>query len=293
MIGSALATSLAASGHRVVRLVRGGARGAAPEVSWDPAAGVVDAASLEGLDAVIHLAGENIGAKRWTAARKAAIRDSRSRGTRLLCETLARLDRPPKVLLCASAVGYYGDRGDETLDESAPRGVGFLAEVCGAWEAATEPAARRGIRVALLRFGVVLSASGGALPRMLVPFRLGLGGRVGSGRQWMSWVTLDDAVAAIRFALLESALERAVNVVAPEPVTNRTFTRILGRVLGRPALLPAPGFALRLALGEMAGELLLASQRVRPARLLEAGFEFRHADLEGALRHELGIPRAR
>ena len=292
LIGSAVARFLASGGHRVSRLVRRLEALGEADIPWDPAEGRLEADPLEGLDAVVHLAGESIAAGRWTRARKAGIRESRIRGTRLLSEALARLDNPPRVLLCASAVGFYGDRKDEEVDESAAPGRGFLSEVCQEWEAATEPAARRGIRVVVLRFGVVLSAAGGALPRMLTPFRLGLGGRVGTGRQWMSWVALADAVEAIHFALVQGALAGALNVVAPSPVTNRELARVLGRVLRRPAFLPVPAVALRLALGEMGEELLLSGQRVVPRRLLDAGFTFRHPDLEEALRFELGIPRA-
>jgi hypothetical protein len=287
LIGSALVASLGAGGHRVSRLVRGPLAGAGA-IEWDPAAGVRDAALLEGLDGVVHLAGENIGAGRWTVRRKAEIRRSRVEGTQRLCEALARLARPPKALVCASAIGIYGDRGDEPLTEESSPGGDFLAEVCRAWEAATGPAAGAGIRVVCLRFGVVLSPAGGALKKMLLPFRLGAGGRIGSGRQYMSWIALDDAAGAIHHALRDESLAGPVNAVAPFPATNAEFTRILARVLRRPAVAPLPAFAARLALGEMADALLLASQRVLPARLRASGYAFRFPDLEGALGHLLG-----
>jgi len=273
LIGSALSAHLSAAGHCVERLVRSEPAGAR-EILWDPAGGTLDAARLEGLDAVVHLAGENV-AGRWTRAKKARIRDSRVRGTRLLAEALARSSRPPKVLACASAIAYYGDRGEEVLSESSPPGRGFLAGVCRAWEAAAGPAAQRGIRVVNLRFGLVLSRAGGALGRMLPIFRVGLGGRLGDGRQVWSWVALDDCVAAIGHALASRDLAGPVNVVAPHAVTNAELTAALAGVLSRPAPFAVPGFAARLAFGEMAGEVLLASARVEPARLLAGGFCFR------------------
>ncbi|HEX2095486.1 MAG TPA: TIGR01777 family oxidoreductase [Longimicrobiaceae bacterium] len=287
LIGTALVPALPADGYRVVRLVRSRPEPGGGEVAWDPAAGTIDTAGLEGVDAVIHLAGENVG-RRWTAERRRRIRDSRARGTRLLAEALAGLARPPRVLVSASAIGYYGDRGDELLDEGTASGAGFLAEVVREWEASADPARERGIRVVHPRFGVVLTPQGGALQRILPPFRLGVGGRVGSGRQWMSWLTLDDVVEAVRFLLRTEGLSGPVNVAAPHPVTNEEFTRTLGRVLGRPTLFPVPAAALRLALGQMAEETVLASQRVVPRKLLDAGFAFRHPELEGALRAVLG-----
>jgi uncharacterized protein (TIGR01777 family) len=286
LIGSALVRSFCDAGHAVTRLVR---RQPGPaEVRWDPAAGRLDPAGLEGLDAVVHLAGEGIAAGRWTQHRKARIRDSRARGTRLLSQALAGLARRPEVFASASAIGYYGNRGDEPLDEESPPGSGFLAEVCREWEAATEPAAKAGIRVVQLRLGMVLASPGGALARMLPMFRVGLGGRLGDGRQYVSWITLDDVVGAIGHVLATDTLQGPVNLVAPRPVTNRQFTAALARVLRRPALLPAPAFALRILLGQMAEELLLASARVVPRRLLDAGYRFRHEELEAALRHVLG-----
>jgi len=282
LIGSALARRLAASSE-VVRLVRRDPLSAAKEIRWDPAAGRIEPKQLEGFDAVVHLAGENIGAGRWTAAKKARIRSSRVEGTSLLAKTLAGLNQPPKVLVSASAVGYYGDRGEEKLDEGSGPGTGFLAEVCGAWEEGAMTAAEAGIRVVLARFGVVLSPEGGALARLLPLFRFGLGGRLGSGRQYMSWIALEDAVAAIAFVMENDSLRGSVNVSSPQPVTNREFTQTLGRVLRRPTLLHAPSIALRAVLGEMADEMLLASVRVYPRRLLEAGFSFSKPDLEAAL----------
>lgn len=288
LIGSALVPFLTAGGHRVVRLVRSPAPAGPDTVYWDPARGVLDPAALEGVDAVVHLAGENLAGRRWSADQKARIRDSRVAGTRLLCETLGRLDRPPSVLVAASAVGYYGDGGDEWLDETAGAGTGFLADVCRAWEAATADADQAGVRVVRLRLGVVLSPAGGALRPMLVPFRLGLGGRIGGGGQFLSWVALDDVVGAIYHALAMPTVRGAVNAVTPDPVTNREFTRTLGRVLGRPTVFPVPAFAARLAFGEMADELLLASTRVRPDVLTETGYRFLFPGLEPALRHLLG-----
>jgi uncharacterized protein (TIGR01777 family) len=294
LVGSALVPFLTTGGHRVTRLVRGIAAGP-DETAWDPARGLIDASRLDGVDAVVHLAGENIAAGRWTPARKAEIRRSRVVGTRNLCEVLARLPHPPKVLVSASAIGLYGDRGAEILTEESAAGTGFLAEVCREWEAAAEPAARVGIRVVNLRFGMVLSPTGGALKKMLLPFKLGMGGRIGSGEQFTSWIALDDVIGAIHHVLCEESVRGAVNAVAPDPVTNGEFTRTLARVLRRPTLLPVPAFAARLAFGEMADALLLAGARVMPARLQASGYRFRFPDLESALRHLLGrmeTPRA-
>jgi len=288
LVGSEVVASLSTAGHEVVRLVRRSPAPGEKAVRWDPAKGEVDAAGLEGFDAVIHLAGENVGAGRWTPARKAAIRDSRVNGTRLLCDALAGLARPPKTLVCASAVGYYGDRGGETLAEESPPGTGYLAEVCREWEAASAPAARKGIRVVALRIGMVLSPEGGALPRMLPLFRAGLGGVLGGGRQYVSWVALDDLPNILLHALQRGDLTGPVNAVAPRPVTNREFTEALGKALSRPTPLPVPAFALRLAVGrEMADALLLASARVVPRRLEETGYRFRFPELGGALHHLL------
>lgn len=288
LVGAALVPFLTTGGHHVARLVRSQPRPGAAEVQWDPETGIRETGSLEGIDAVVHLAGENIASGRWTAERKARIRDSRLKGTRTLCEALARLAHPPKVLVSASAISYYGDRGEEVLREEGVPGAGFLADVCRGWEEATESAVQKGIRVVPLRIGIGLSPAGGALAKMLLPFKLGVGGVIGTGHQYMSWIALDDLVGAIHHALITDALQGPVNVVAPQPVTNREFTKTLGRVLGRPTLFPMPAFAVRLAFGELADELLLASTRVEPARLVATNYAFRHPDLEGALRHLLG-----
>jgi uncharacterized protein (TIGR01777 family) len=286
LIGSALQPVLTAAGHEVVKLVRRTVTAGEAARSWDPATGQLDPASLAGFQSIIHLAGEPI-VGRWSKEKKRRIRNSRVGATGLLARSLASLPSPPESLLCASAIGIYGDRGDEELDEHSRAGEGFLADVGREWEAATEPAARAGIRVVHLRFGVVLSSAGGALAKMLPPFRAGLGGRLGNGRQYMSWVTLDDAASAIHHILTCKELSGAVNVVAPQPVTNREFTASLGRALSRPALLPVPAVVLRILLGEMAGSLLLAGARVLPRKLMRHGYRFRHAGLEEALRHLL------
>jgi len=289
LVGSALVESLGAEGHHVVRLVRGRAGSGGNEIAWNPAERSIDVSALEGLDAVINLAGESIAA-RWTKTRKARIRSSRVRGTELIAGALARLRRPPGVLINASAIGYYGNRGDEEIDESCSRGAGFLAETCEAWEGATVAARVAGIRVVLLRIGVVLDAAGGALPRMLIPFRAGLGGRMGSGRQYMSWVGLDDLVGIVRHALLDEGLEGAVNAVSPGPVRNAEFTRVLGRVLRRPTFLAVPATVIRGVFGEMGEGLFLEGARVIPRRLARSGFTFAHRDLESSLRARLGRP---
>ena len=287
LIGSALAPLLSAQGHTIIRLVR--SRTSAPgDVLWDPEAGAIDAAQLEGSDAVVHLAGVSIAGGRWTTERKVRIRDSRVKGTRLMATALAGLDRPPRVLVSASAMGYYGDRGDEVLREDSPAGSGFLAEVCRAWEQAADPAREKGIRVVNLRTGLVLASTGGALPKMLAPFKLGAGGVIGSGRQYWSWITLDDHVGAIHHILVNESIAGPVNLVVPHAVTNREFTKALGHVLSRPTLFPLPAFVARLALGEMADELLLASQRLEPTRLIASGFKYRYPELEPALGHVLG-----
>jgi len=289
LIGSALVERLRADGHQVTRLVRGRERAVgAGAVHWDPARGEVDAAGLEGHDVVIHLAGESI-VGLWTARKKARIRDSRVEGTRLIAGALAGLARPPAVLLSASATGFYGARPpDEVLDEEASPGTGFLAETAQAWEAAADPARAAGIRVVHARFGLVLSPRGGALAAMLPVFRLGLGGRLGSGAQVWSWIALDDVVEAALHVVRTDPLAGPVNFVAPEPVSNAEFTRVLGRVLRRPTLFAVPAFAARLVAGEMAEEMLLTGARVEPRRLLESGYRFRFPSLEPALRHLLG-----
>lgn len=288
LLGSALTPFLTTGGHEVTAVSR--RRGRPGALHWDPAAGVIDHAGLEGMDAVVHLAGETVGS-RWSAHRKRRIRDSRVEGTMLLAEALAGLRRPPSVLVAASAVGIYGDRGEEVLTEGAlPDGfpTDFFVELGRDWEGATEPARAAGIRVVNLRLGIVLTPAGGALGRMLPPFLLGVGGPLGSGKQWVSWISVDDAVGAVHHALFTETLEGPVNTAAPEPVTSHTFAATLGRVLKRPALLPAPAPALKLLFGEMADTALLASQRLSSARLVDSGYGFRHPTLERALRHVLG-----
>jgi uncharacterized protein (TIGR01777 family) len=289
LVGSALVRLLTGGGHTVHRMVR--SRPTAPtDILWDPARGQLDAASLEGVDAVVHLAGESI-ATRWTAQHKAMIRSSRVEGTRLLATTLASLRAKPKVLVSASATGIYGDRGNEVLDESSTPGADFLATVGREWEQAAEPARDAGIRVVYARFGVILSPKGGALAKMLPPFQLGAGGKIGSGRQWMSWIALDDVVGAIRFAIFTDFLTGPVNTVAPQPVTNEEFARTLGQVLHRPSFATVPEFVVKLMFGEMGRATILASQRVLPRRLKSAGFTFRHPELGEALRHEIEVAR--
>lgn len=280
-IGTALVASFGPLGIEVVRLARGAARNAG-QVSWDPLAPLSPAA-VSGFDAVVHLAGESV-VGRWTAEKKKAIRDSRVLGTRHLVAALAQAEVKPRVLVCASAVGFYGDRGDELLREESPSGQGFLPEVCREWEDASRIAGDAGIRTVNIRIGLVLSAKGGALAKMLTPFKLGLGGRIGSGQQWWSWIHVDDIVGGIHHAMRSESLAGAVNLVAPNPVRNAEFTRVLASVLGRPAFFPVPEFALRMAFGKMAaGELLLSSQRTEPGKLLAEGYEFRFRELRGAL----------
>lgn len=300
LIGRAVAAELRGAGHEIVAISRsaGAARRlfpveAADVVVWDPMVGRIDAARLEGVDAVIHLAGETI-AGLWTGRKRARIRESRVRGTELLAHTLAGLSHPPRALLSASAIGYYGDRPPDTpLDEDSPPGSGFMAETGVAWEAATRAAEEAGIRTTRMRFGLVMDPRGGMLAAILPIFRLGLGGRLGSGRQVMSWIALDDAVRAILHILGNEGLAGPVNVVAPNPVSNREFTRMLGRVLRRPAPFIVPAFALRLLPGDMAREMLLGGARVVPARLHAAGFQFTWPELEPALRGMLGSDRKR
>ena len=285
LIGSALVDFLRAGGHEVLRLVRRPPR-MDDEIHWDPAQRELDAARLEGLDAIVNLAGEPV-AERWTAAHKREIRDSRVDGTALIATTIATLERPPRVLVNGSAVGYYGDRGDEILDETSAPGPGFLPDTARLWEAATEPAAARGTRVVLSRTGVVLSPRGGAVAKLLTPFRMGAGGRIGDGRQWMSTIALDDTVGALQWMIFTESLSGPVNLTGPEPIRNGDFAHALGHALHRPSITAVPEFALKLMFGEMAQETLLTSQRVIPRRLLDAGFRFRFPDVEEALRHEL------
>jgi len=287
LVGHSLLPFLTTGGHRVRRLVRGKADAARGDVAWNPGKGELDTAAMEGVDAVVHLAGENV-AQRWTPEAKERILRSRSEGTRTLSEALARMARKPRVLVCAAGIGFYGDRGDEVLTEESSTGEGFLAQVCREWEAATAPAREAGIRVVLLRIGVVLDPRGGALAKMLPPFLMGGGGRVGSGQQWFSWVSLEDLLGLIQAALFQRELQGPVNVVAPQPVRQEEFARTLGRVLSRPAVLPMPGAAIRALFGQMGQETVLSGARVRPAVAERLGFSFMHPDLESALRFALG-----
>jgi uncharacterized protein len=287
LVGSALVRRLSAA-HEVWRLVRRKSNDAR-EVTWDPERGLLDHSACEGFDAVIHFGGVNIAQRRWNSKFKKRIRDSRVKSTRLLAMTISNLRQPPKVFLCATGIGNYGDRGDEWLDEQSSEADSFLASVGKEWEAATEPAAAAGVRVVNLRFGLVLGTADGALAKMLPAFRLGIGGMVGNGRQWWSWIGLQDTVKAILFLLEQVDSQGPFNLVSPNPATNREFTKTLGRVLRRFTIVPLPAFMARVLLGEMAKETLLASTRVAPKRLLEAGFEFGHPELEDALRAELAI----
>jgi uncharacterized protein (TIGR01777 family) len=285
-IGKAMVPFATTAGHEVVRLVR--TNPGSDDALWDPSSNAIDAEALDGFDGVVHLAGENLGTRRWSVSKKRHIRSSRVEGTRLLCETLAASSRPPKVLVCASAIGFYGDRGDEILDETSRKGSGFLADVVGEWEEATERCRARGIRVVNLRIGVVLSPAGGVLARLLPVFNSGAAGTIGNGQQHVSWISMDDLLRVVVHALEDESLEGPVNAVAPHPVTNEEFTKTLGHVLGRPSLIRVPAFALRMALGELADETVLASTRVTPERLLRQSFGFRYPSLEPALRHVLG-----
>ena len=283
LIGRALSSSLRSDGHRVLRFQRGGVT-TADAIGWDPDAGRIDAPALEGIDAVVHLAGEGIAEHRWTDEQKQRIRDSRVRGTAVLAAAVASRERKPRVLVSASAIGYYGNRGNEILTEESAAGNDFLAGACVEWEAQTEPAATAGVRTVLARTGIVLDAHGGALKQMLLPFKLGVGGRQGSGQQWMSWIALADQVGALRYAIEHDDLSGPVNLVAPNPVTNADFARTLGRTLHRPTFLPTPMFPLKLRYGaELVESLLMASQRVVPARLQSAGFQFAFSSLDDAL----------
>ena len=287
LVGKALVRSLMGDGHEVMRLVRGGRTVGSPEVEWQPDKGRIDVEHLEGIHAVVHLAGENIASGRWNAEKKRAIRESRAKGTALLSDALARLSRPPSVFLSASAIGYYGDRDDELLTEKSAPGNDFLSSVCVEWEAATRPAVEKGIRTVCTRFGIILDPNEGALAKMLPPFRMGIGGRIGDGKQWMSWIALDDVVNGLKFLIEAESVQGAVNFVAPNPVRNAEFTKTLGRVLARPTFFPVPAFGVRFAFGEMADALLLSSQRVEPTVLQDKGFLFSWPTLEPALRHLL------
>jgi uncharacterized protein (TIGR01777 family) len=284
LIGTATSAALQGDGHSVIRLVRPGKGANAGDVQWDPMRATVDVAGLEGLDVVIHLSGAGIADGRWTEARKQILRSSRIDTTRVLVDSLSRLKQKPRVLIVASAIGYYGNRGDEILTESSAIGTDFLALLCRDWEAEASRAAAMGIRTVMLRFGVVLSGKGGALPKMLTPFNLGVGGRLGSGQQWMSWIAIEDVLGIIRHAIAHEQVSGPVNLVAPNPVRNEEFTRLLAGMLHRPAIFPAPAFVLRLAMGEMADAVLLSSDRVKPEKMLAAGYKFRFEILEPALR---------
>jgi uncharacterized protein (TIGR01777 family) len=289
LVGSAVVDNLSHQGHDLIRLVRPGtearhhpAVSELPQVVWNPQSGLLDSRA-EGADAIVHLAGASIAGHRWTDAWKRELRDSRVAATNRLVASLQRLHRPPQIFIAASAIGIYGSRGDEELTESSPAGTGFLAQITVDWETESVRAAESGARVVLLRFGVILAKQGGALPQMALPFRLGVGGRIGSGRQWISWITLDDVVGIIRFGLETNLVSGPANAVSPNPVQNAAFSSSLARVLHRPAIFPAPPFALRLALGEMADSLLLASQRVYPSKLEQLGYRFHYPDLQPAL----------
>ncbi len=289
LVGTKLTAALTTAGYQVGRLVRQRSRAAGSDVVWNPAAGQLEASALADCDAVINLAGESIASGRWSAKKKDQILQSRVNGTRTIATALAAIADRPRTLINASAIGYYGDRGDEILSEASSTGSGdFLSGVCRDWENATEPASKAGVRVVLERFGVILSSQGGALKKILLPFRLGQGGKIGSGRQYMSWVAIDDVVGATLYCLGSPALQGPVNVVAPQPVTNAEFTKTLGRALGRPTIFPMPAVAARLAFGQMADELLLGSQRVEPVKLLNSGYVFKYPNLEPALVHVLG-----
>ena len=283
LVGKALVKSLTKDGHEIVSLVRRESVVAKTEIEWHPNRGQIDTQQLEGFDVVIHLAGESIASGRWTEDKKLRIRESRVKGTTLLSESLARLSRPPATFISASAIGYYGNRGDELLTEQSATGKGFLSEVCVAWEKATGAAEAKGIRTVHTRFGIILDTDGGALEKMATPFRMGVGGKLGDGKQWMSWIALDDVVRGLRFLIDNQTVRGPVNFTAPNPVTNAEFTKTLGSVLSRPTIFPVPAFAARLAFGEMADALLLSSARVEPSRLQDEGFKFEYSDLLLAL----------
>jgi uncharacterized protein (TIGR01777 family) len=288
LVGAALIKSLEPDGHEIFILVRH-APNSRSEIEWSPDRYSIALARIEGFDAVVHLAGESIAEGRWSDEKKKRIRESRVKGTRLLGDALANLAHPPKSLISASAIGYYGNRGDEVLTEHSAPGDGFLPEVCVEWEKATALATEKGIRVANTRFGIVLDAHGGALKKMLPPFRMGIGGRIGSGKQWMSWIALDDVIGGIKFALSNETLRGPINFVAPNPVTNSEFTKTLGKALSRPTLFPIPAFGVRLVFGEMGDALLLSGSRVEPASLTKAGYQFQYPKLEDSLRHSLAV----
>lgn len=288
LVGKVLVDSLTGGGATVKSIVRRTPDSYDSQIQWDTKNGFVNPERLEGLDAVIHLAGEPIAEGRWNDRKKARIRDSRIEGTATLAKALAGTTNKPRVLVSASAIGFYGNRGDEELTESSAVGTGFLPDVCGGWEEATKPAEDAGIRVVHVRIGIVLTKDGGALGAMLLPFKMGVGGIMGNGKQYWSWVSIEDLVSVIEFAVANDSISGPVNAVSPTPATNREFTKAMGRALSRPTIFPMPGFAARMVIGEMADALLLSSARVLPQRLIDAGFEFQHSDLDAALTHALG-----
>ena len=283
LVGKALIKALETDGHEIYRLVRH-APNSEHEIEWSPDRYSIAISRIEGFDAVFHLAGESIASGRWNDEKKRKMRESRTKGTKLLADALANLSAPPKTLISASAIGYYGDRGDELLTETSPPGKGFLADVCVEWEQATQHARSKGVRVVNTRFGIILDKEGGALAKMLTPFRMGIGGRIGDGKQWMSWIALDDVIGALQFTLKNESMNSPANFVAPNPVTNTEFTKTLGSVLSRPTIFPIPEFGVRLAFGEMGDALLLSSQRVEPKSLTQTGYKFNYTHLEAALR---------
>jgi len=284
-IGSSLVSFLSEKKVTVIKILRKNPKD--NDISWRPEDGDWNSAFAGGIDGIVHLAGENVASGRWTRVKKEKIRNSRIEGTRKLCEHILKLPTPPSVFVCASAIGYYGNRGMEFLNEISSRGSGFLPDVCLGWRGATETESKAGIRVVNVRFGIVLSKDGGALAKMLTPFKMGMGGKIGSGTQYMSWVAMDDVTGAIYHTLVTDSLKGPVNVTAPNPVTNKEFTNILGKVINRPAVMPMPAFAAKLAFGEMAKDLLLASTKVAPKRLSDSGYEFQYPELEPALKHIL------
>jgi len=287
LIGSSLVSFLSEKSVTVSKILRENTKD--DDISWKPEDGDWDSAFTGGVDGIVHLAGENIASGKWTRKKKEKIRNSRIEGTTRLCEHILKLPTPPSVLVCASAIGYYGNRGVEFLNEGSSRGSGFLPDVCLGWEEAAESVSKAGIRVVNVRFGIVLSKDGGALAKMMTPFKIGMGGKIGSGTQYMSWVAMDDVTGAIYHTLITESLKGPVNVTAPNPVTNKEFTNTLGEVLKRPAVVPIPAFAAKLAFGEMANDLLLASTKVAPKRLSDSGYKFQYPELENALKHVLGV----
>ncbi len=285
LIGSSLVSFLSEKNVTVIKILRENPKD--NDISWRPEDGDWDSAFAGGIDGIVHLAGENVASGRWTRVKKEKIRNSRIEGTKRLCEHILKLPTPPSVFVCASAIGYYGNRGMEFLNEISSRGSGFLPDVCLGWEEATEPVSKAGIRVVNVRFGIVLSKDGGALAKMLTPFKMGMGGKIGSGTQYMSWVAMDDVTGAIYHTLVTDSLKGPVNVTAPNPVTNKEFTNILGKAINRPAVMPMPAFAAKLAFGEMANDLLLASTKVAPKKLSDSGYEFQYPELKPALKHIL------